>query len=124
MAIVALVAANVGTLCAELAGVAVGADLLTGAGRAVAVPVAAVVVSALVLRSGFHRVEHVLLALSLVFMAYVVAGIMADPDWGAAARGARGAAAAGVAPGGRPLRRCAGDDPRPLGPRLHAELRR
>jgi Mn2+/Fe2+ NRAMP family transporter len=85
--ITALVVANVGTLCAELAGVAVGVDLLTGAGRLVSVPLAAVVVSALVLRSGFHRVEHVLLTLSLVFVAYVVAGVLAHPDWGAAARG-------------------------------------
>ena len=82
-----LVVANVGTICAELAGVAVGAELLIGAGRLVSVPLAALVISALVLRSGFHRVEHVLLALSLVFVAYIVAGVMADPDWGAAGRG-------------------------------------
>ncbi|MEZ0284827.1 MAG: NRAMP family divalent metal transporter, partial [Thermoleophilia bacterium] len=82
-----LVVANVGTICAELAGVAVGAELLTGAGRLVSVPLAALVISALVLRSGFHRIEHVLLALSLVFVAYIVAGVMADPDWGAAGRG-------------------------------------
>lgn len=87
LAVGALVIANVGTLCAELAGVAIGADLLTGAGRVPSVLIAAVVVSALVLGSGFHRVEHVLLALSLVFLSYVAAGIMAGPDWGAAARG-------------------------------------
>ena len=63
-----LVVANVGTVCAELAGVAVGAELLTGAGRSVSVLLAAPAVSALVLRSGFHRVEHVLLAQSLAFM--------------------------------------------------------
>ncbi len=83
----ALIVANVGTLCAEFAGVAVGADLLTGVGRVASVPVAVVVVSALVLGSNFHRVEHVLLALSLVFVAYIASGILAHPDWGAAARG-------------------------------------
>jgi Mn2+/Fe2+ NRAMP family transporter len=87
LAVAALAVANVGTICAELAGVAVGAELLTGAGRPVAVLAAATAVSALVLRSGFHRVEHLLLALSLVFVAYVVAGIVAGPDWGAAGRG-------------------------------------
>src|SRR5207342_1223853 len=31
---------------------------------------------------------HFLLALSAVFVAYVVSGILAHPDWGAAAKGA------------------------------------
>jgi Mn2+/Fe2+ NRAMP family transporter len=44
-------------------------------------------VSTLVLRGSFHRVEHVLLALSAVFATYVVSGILAHPDWGASARG-------------------------------------
>jgi Mn2+/Fe2+ NRAMP family transporter len=87
LAVGALIVANVGTLCAELAGVAIGADLLTGAGRGISVGIAVVVVSALVLGSSFHRIEHVLLALSLVFVSYVGAGILAHPDWGAAARG-------------------------------------
>lgn len=86
-AVASLLVANVGTLCAELAGVAIGADLLTGAGREASVGLAVVVICALVLASSFHRIEHILLALSLVFVAYVAAGILADPDWGAAARG-------------------------------------
>jgi Mn2+/Fe2+ NRAMP family transporter len=83
----ALLVANTGTLCAEFAGVAAGMDLLTGMSRYVSVPVAAIAVSALVLRENFHRVEHLLLLLSSVFVAYVVAGIAAHPDWGAAGRG-------------------------------------
>ena len=55
--------------------------------RYVSVPLAAVGVSLLVLRGIFHRVEHVLLALSSVFVAYVVSGVLAHPDWGAAAHG-------------------------------------
>lgn len=86
-AVTALAVANVGTVCAELAGIAVGAELVFGAGREVAVPVAAIAVVVLVTASGFHRVEHVLLALASVFVAYVAAGLLAGPDWGAAARG-------------------------------------
>lgn len=82
-----LVVANTGTMCAEFAGVAAAMDLLTGTSRYVSVPLAAVAVSLLVLRESFHRVEHFLLALSSVFVAYVVAGVLAHPDWGAAARG-------------------------------------
>jgi NRAMP (natural resistance-associated macrophage protein)-like metal ion transporter len=81
-----LVVANTGTTCAEFAGVAVGMGLF-GVPRAVSVPFAALTVSLLVLRGSFHRVEHVLLALSAVFVAYVVSGMASHPDWAAAGRG-------------------------------------
>jgi Mn2+/Fe2+ NRAMP family transporter len=86
VALLALVLANLGTTCAEFAGVAVAGDL-AGIPRNVSVPVAALAVSLLVLRGSFHRIEHVLLALSAVFVAYVASGLLAGPDWGAAARG-------------------------------------
>jgi Mn2+/Fe2+ NRAMP family transporter len=88
LVLAALVLANTGTLCAEFAGVAAGMDLLTGVSRYVSVPLAAIGVSILVLRGSFSRIEHFLLALSSVFVAYVVSGILAHPDWGAAAKGA------------------------------------
>ncbi|MFN8130965.1 MAG: divalent metal cation transporter [Solirubrobacteraceae bacterium] len=82
-----LVIANVGTMCAEFAGIAAALEL-AGVSRYFSVPAAAIGVSALVLRGGFRRVEHVLLALSAVFVSYVIAGFLAGPDWGAALRGA------------------------------------
>jgi Mn2+/Fe2+ NRAMP family transporter len=84
--LVPLVVANVGTACAEFAGVAASLELAHVA-PAISVPLAAAGVTALVLGAGFHRVEHVLLALSAVFAAYLLAGVLAHPDWGAAARG-------------------------------------
>ncbi len=84
----ALVVANFGTMCAEFAGLAAGAQLLTGVGRGIAIPVACAAVGFLVLRGSFHRVEHVLLALSAIFVTYIVAGLLAGPDWSEAARGA------------------------------------
>jgi Mn2+/Fe2+ NRAMP family transporter len=39
------------------------------------------------LRENFRHVEHFLLALSSVFVAYIVAGLLAHPDWGEAAKG-------------------------------------
>ncbi len=84
--LVALVIANIGTTCAEFAGIAAGFELF-GISRYISVPVAAVGVSLLVLRGSFHRVERLLLLLSTVFLAYIASGIMAHPDWGAALRG-------------------------------------
>jgi Mn2+/Fe2+ NRAMP family transporter len=88
LVLAALVIANTGTLCAEFAGVAAAMDLLGGVSRYLSVPLAAAGVSALVLRESFRHVEHFLLALSAVFVAYVISGFLAHPDWGAAARGA------------------------------------
>jgi len=93
----ALVVANVGTICAEFAGVAAGMGVLTGTSRYITVPVAAVAVSALVLKGSFRRVEHVLLALSAIFVTYIVSGFLAHPDWSQAAHG--------MVAGGLPLTR-------------------
>ena len=82
----ALLVANLGTTCAEFAGIAAASEL-AGVDRLLSVPIAAVVLSLLVLRGGFKRIEHVLLALATVFAAYVAAGLLAGPDWGAAAEG-------------------------------------
>ncbi len=85
-ALAALVIANVGTTCAEFAGLAAGFELF-GVSRYVSVPAAAVAVSLLVLRGSFHRVERLLLALSTVFLAYLASGVLAKPDWSAALHG-------------------------------------
>ncbi len=86
LAMLTLLVANIGTACAEFAGVAAGFEL-AGVTRYASVPVAALLVTMLVLKGGFRRVEHALLALSAVFATYVVAGVLAGPDWGAAAEG-------------------------------------
>jgi Mn2+/Fe2+ NRAMP family transporter len=81
-----LVAANIGTTAAEFAGIAASLEL-AGLTRYVSVPLAAVLVATLVVQGSFRRVEHVLLALASVFVAYIVSGFLAHPDWSAAARG-------------------------------------
>jgi Mn2+/Fe2+ NRAMP family transporter len=81
-----LVAANIGTTAAEFAGIAASLDL-AGVTRYISVPLAAVLVTTLVVKGSFRRVEHVLLALAAVFVAYIVSGFLAHPDWNAAARG-------------------------------------
>ena len=84
--LLALIVANVGTTCAEFAGVAAGLEL-AGVSRYVSVPLAALAISLLVLRGSFRRVERVLLALSAIFVTYVISAFLAHPDWGQAARG-------------------------------------
>jgi Mn2+/Fe2+ NRAMP family transporter len=81
-----LVVANIGTTCAEFAGVAAGLGL-AGVSRDVSVPLAALLVGLVVLRGSFHRIEHVLLLLCAAFVTYVGAAFLAHPDWGKAATG-------------------------------------
>ncbi|MGZ8696938.1 MAG: Nramp family divalent metal transporter [Gaiellaceae bacterium] len=85
-AAVVLVVANIGTTAAEFAGVAASLEL-AGITRYLSVPAAALLVTTLVVRGSFRRVEHVLLALAAVFVAYIISGFLAHPDWSAAARG-------------------------------------
>jgi NRAMP (natural resistance-associated macrophage protein)-like metal ion transporter len=86
LAMALLLLANLGTTCAELAGVAAGFELF-GISRYLSVPVVTAGVSVLVLRGSFHRIEHFLLVLAAVFVAYVAAGFVTHPDWGQVAVG-------------------------------------
>ena len=85
-ALLLLVVANLGTTCAEFAGVAAGFELF-GIPRQLSVPVTALVVCLLVIKGSFHHVEHFLMALAALLVAYVAAGVVVAPDWGRAARG-------------------------------------
>jgi NRAMP (natural resistance-associated macrophage protein)-like metal ion transporter len=85
-ALVALVVANLGTTCAEFAGLAAGFELF-GISRYVSVPLAALAVSVLVLRGSFRRIEHIFVLLASVFVAYIASGLLSHPDWGAAVHG-------------------------------------
>ncbi|HIS40510.1 MAG TPA: Nramp family divalent metal transporter [Candidatus Aphodovivens avistercoris] len=80
LAMLALLVGNVCTTFSEFAGIASGMEMF-GVSRYVAVPVAAVAVWLLVVGGSYKRVEKVFLILSLVFVTYVVAAFLAQPDW-------------------------------------------
>ncbi len=82
----ALILANIGTMTAEFAGIAAAGQLF-GLSKYLSVPIAALVVSFLVLRNSFAKVEKIFFLISGVFIAYVIAGFMSHPDWGSALRG-------------------------------------
>jgi NRAMP (natural resistance-associated macrophage protein)-like metal ion transporter len=83
----ALVVANLGTTCAEFAGVAAALGL-AGVPAYLSVPAAAVGIVVLVVAGSFHRVERVLLVLAATLGLYIAAGFLAGPDWGATLHGA------------------------------------
>ena len=80
----ALVVTNFGNVVAEFAGVASSLELF-GISKYIVVPVAAAVVWAMVVRGTYDSIEKVFLAASGFYVCYIVAGLLAHPDWKAAA---------------------------------------
>lgn len=81
-----LLIANATTTVAEFAGVAAASEIF-GISRYITVPLAAVGIFALVSFWSYRKIEVLLLFGSLVFGAYFVTGIIAQPSWSSVARG-------------------------------------
>jgi Mn2+/Fe2+ NRAMP family transporter len=82
---VALLLANFGNVLAEFSGIAVSAGIF-GVPRFVALPVAALFVWLLVVKGNYKGVEKVFLLASSLYLSYIVAGYLAEPNWGLAAK--------------------------------------
>jgi Mn2+/Fe2+ NRAMP family transporter len=80
----ALVATNFGNVVAEFAGVASSLELF-GWSKYIVVPVSAAIVWALVVRGTYDSIEKVFLAASGFYVCYIIAGLLAHPDWKTAA---------------------------------------
>ncbi|MCA1648404.1 MAG: Nramp family divalent metal transporter [Chloroflexi bacterium] len=87
LAVVAILIGNGGVVATEFAGIAVAAELL-GLSRYVAVPASALAVWLLVLFGSYRQAERLFLVMTLAFLAYPAAALLAQPDWGAVAHGA------------------------------------
>lgn len=83
VAMLSLIVSNFAVTLSEFAGIASGM-LLFNVPIQVSVPVAAVATWLLTLSGSYRRIEKILLALSAVFLTYIVSGIIAQPDWGTA----------------------------------------
>ncbi|MBZ2164974.1 MULTISPECIES: Nramp family divalent metal transporter [Methanobacterium] len=82
---IALLLANFGNVLAEFSGIAVSAGIF-GVPRLVALPAAALFVWLLVVKGTYKSVEKVFLLASSLYLSYIVAGFLAQPDWGLAAK--------------------------------------
>src|SRR5947199_7658932 len=78
--LVTLFVANAGIIFSEFIGIAAASELF-GVSRYLSVPLAAGLVWLLIVRGSYARVEKIFLVLSLAFLAYVGAAILAHPDW-------------------------------------------
>jgi Mn2+/Fe2+ NRAMP family transporter len=80
-AMVLLFIANAGLTVSEFAGIGAAMDLL-GVSRYIAVPIALVGIWVVTVLGTYSKAQRAMLVLSLAFVAYPVAAIMAHPDWG------------------------------------------
>jgi len=75
-----LVVVNFGNVIAEFTGIA-GALGLFHVSKYIAVPVCAVLVWALIVKGDYKSVEKIFLFASVVYLAYIAAGVLGRPDW-------------------------------------------
>lgn len=86
LAVIGLLFANFGTICAEYAGISAAASLV-GIPPWFSAPVAGLLIALVVVFGSFQRVEGVLLVISSTLALYILDGILAGPDWGEVVRG-------------------------------------
>jgi Mn2+/Fe2+ NRAMP family transporter len=80
----ALVVTNFGNVVSEFAGVASSLELF-GISKYIVVPATAAVVWLMVVHGTYSSVEKVFLLASGFYVCYIIAGLLAHPDWKAAA---------------------------------------
>jgi len=76
---------NMGNVMAEFSGIAAAMGIF-GVSKYISVPLAAVFVWMLVVHGNYKSVEKIFLIACFFYIAYIISGFMAKPDWGEVAR--------------------------------------
>lgn len=84
VAMLAVLVSNSFVTLSEFAGIASGMELF-GVPAYVSVPIAGIAVWLLTISGSYKRIEKVLLAIACIFVTYIIAGFLVQPDWGQAA---------------------------------------
>ena len=87
IALLATLLANLGTTVTEFAGIAASLEIF-GLTRYASTPLAALLIFFLVTRGNYKKVERIFLVSSVVYLSYIISGVLAHPDWGAVFEGA------------------------------------
>jgi len=81
--ILIMLIANLSNTVAEFAGIAASMSIFH-VSKYISVPICAVAIAVLVIKLDYRRVQNIFLISGVVYLSYVVSGIMAHPDWNAA----------------------------------------
>jgi len=77
---IALFITNLGNIMAEFSGVAASLEIF-GVSKYISVPIGAIFVWWLVVKGNYKTVERVFLVACVFYVAYIVSGFIAKPDW-------------------------------------------
>jgi Mn2+/Fe2+ NRAMP family transporter len=77
---VGLIITNIGNVIAEFAGIAASGEIF-GISKFILVPACAFFVWALIVKGNYKTLERAFLVACLFYVCYVIAGLMAKPDW-------------------------------------------
>ncbi len=81
---IGLLLANFGNTLAEFSGIVVSSEIF-GIPPVISVLVAAIVIWLLVIKGSYKNVEKIFIILSLIYISYIIAGLMAHPNWNSVA---------------------------------------
>ena len=79
-----LVLANLTNVMANFAGIATSVELF-GVSRFIAVPIGAAIVWLLIVKGSYASIEKIFLFACIVYVAYIVSGVLVKPNWKEAA---------------------------------------
>jgi len=85
VAMLALLIANFGSTAADVAGIGAALEIF-GVSKYISVPLAVGGLYLLAVKGSFRWVERIFLFSAALYIAYVISGLLAHPDWGAALR--------------------------------------
>lgn len=77
---IGLLIANFATTVSEFAGIAAAGEIF-GLSRYLLVPLCAVIVVTLILKSNYRFLERILLLMIVFYISYIISGVMANPNW-------------------------------------------
>jgi Mn2+/Fe2+ NRAMP family transporter len=80
---IGLFLANISTTIGDFAGIAASGDLF-GIPRYIIVPVTATLLLLVMIKGNYKTAERVMFLLIFFYITYIIAGVMAKPDWGLA----------------------------------------
>jgi NRAMP (natural resistance-associated macrophage protein)-like metal ion transporter len=80
MLLLGIIIANLGTTCAEFAGVAASMEIF-GVSKYISVPIAAALVWLIVVKGNYCSIEKIFLISSSIYITYIISGMLLHPDW-------------------------------------------
>jgi Mn2+/Fe2+ NRAMP family transporter len=80
MLLIGIIIANLGTTCAEFAGVAASMEIF-GVSKYISVPIAAALVWLVIVKGNYRSIEKIFLISSSIYITYIISGLLLHPDW-------------------------------------------